>query len=179
VPAVPQRLLQTPTLLRGLVTCAIAALLVSAGCRELPNPETDEVTRVLRIFDRIQRPGGQDLPVEKYVGWSAQRDSGKHPGVDLTEQLQGLTDAQRGLIEQIKRIRTTSDAGLVVLDAYLAAHIAAHKGMEEVLAGRRLTQTAREKAGDASVQAAYASLRQARTQRRELEQRLGVVLDSK
>ncbi|MFT7625271.1 MAG: hypothetical protein ACI9WU_004462, partial [Myxococcota bacterium] len=36
-----------------------------------------------------------------------------------------------------------------------------------------------EKAGDASVQAAYASLRQARTQRRELEQRLGVVLDSK
>ena len=154
----------------------LVVLVGHGGFPDLPNPVTDEVARVLRLFDRMQRPSGQDLPIERYFAWEAQRDAGSLPRELLSENLQGLVDVQRAMVVQIKRIRTTSDAALSILDAYLGAHIRTHQAMEEVLAGRRLGDAAREKVGEERVKAAYDELRRARALRADVEKRLGVQL---
>lgn len=146
----------------------------SGGCKRLPNPETDEVSRVMRTFDRLHRPDGHDLPLERYFAWAANRDAGLRPASDMTEELQALANDQRSLVVRIRGIRTTSSDALSILEGYLGAHIDAHLAMEEVLVGRRLGDPMRAEKGEAAVKAALDKLRVARENRKAIEAKLGI-----
>jgi len=154
----------------------LAVLCLSFGCKELPNPETDEVARMLRYFDSVQRPDGQDLPLERFFAWTAERDAGARPADVMTEDLQVLVDQQRLLVARIKRIRTTSKDGLAVLEAYLGAHIDGHRALEQVLNARRLGDAAGVSRGEKAIRTAFTALRGARAVRTEVTERLGVQL---
>lgn len=144
-------------------------------CRRLPNPDSDELTRVLRRFDRLHRPTGADLPVERYFAWAAERDAGLLPEGDATEALQRLVDEQLALVRRIEGIGPTTGEALSVVEGYLKAHAEAHRAMEEVLAGRRLGDRGRVQAAEKALRESLNSLRAARVHRHDAEVRLGLV----
>ncbi len=153
------------------------ALLLAAsvcGCKRLPNPDADEVARALMHLDRAHRPAGEDLPIERYFAWVAEKDAGKLAAADHTARLARLCDDQKALVERLEALRTRSDDALLVLEAYLGAHVKAHHGMEEVLLARKGGDPARAAQAEAEVRAAMEDLQAARRKRAEVEARYEV-----
>ncbi len=171
-------LVQRGRVVRALTMLTAAALLAAGGCKKLPNPETDEVSRNLRSFDDVHRPNGTDLPLERYFAWSAERDAGARPADDLTLELQLLVDPQRVLVARVKRIKTTSKEALSILEAYLGAHIDGHRALEDVLASRRLGDPQGVARGEGAVRGTFKALRRARSMRQEVASRLGVQIEA-
>lgn len=153
---------------------ACMALCLFGSCKRLPNPETDEVSRMLRHFDRAQRPGGQDVPLERYFAWASERDAGTVAPTELAERLQLLVNQQRDLIARVRRLRTNSRDGLAILEAYLGAHIDGERAMDEVLAAYRLGNAEAVQLHESSVGAALTRFRGAQKLRAEVTKRLGV-----
>ncbi len=149
-------------MLRMLLIVGAALLVTSTGCKRLPNPETDEVARMLRYLDETHRPDGGDLPVERYFAWESKRDAGTRPNDELTAGLQKLVDQQLLLVKRLRRLRTSSENGQAIIDAYLGAHEAAHLAMEDTLWARRMSDWVLEERVRAGVVVAMGRLRKAR-----------------
>jgi len=162
--------------LRHSLTLLLVVTAALVSCKRLPNPEADEVSRVIRAFDRAHRPNGGDLPLERFFAWAAHRDAGQLPPDDLNAQLQALANEQVALIKRIRNIQTTSDEALAILNAYLIAHTDGSQAMEEVLNARRLGDPRREERGEAAARNAMSRLQDARSRREATLKRLGVSL---
>ena len=154
--------------------CCVVVLAAWSGCKSIPDPAADEVTRVLRHFDTAQRPDNADLPIERYFAWAARRDAGVKAPEDIRAELRNIVDEQVALQKRTSRILTHSPDAQSILDAYREAHKEGHQAMEEVLAALRLGDTDRARSGDALVRRAMDKLRQARAHRDEVAVRMGL-----
>lgn len=149
------------------------------GCKKLPNPETDEVTRMLWAFDALHRPGGRDLPVERYWAWASQRAGGLSAPDKALVDLQRLVDEQMVIVKKIRAMSVRSDHGLRILGAYLAPHVRGHEALEEALAGTRMKDPQRVAQAERDLQAVLDQLRAAREVRKAITVRLGLPVEAK
>jgi hypothetical protein len=167
----------------GPVTHAIRSLLLvllvstpmfCGGCRDLPNPDADALARTLRRLDAAQRPNGEDLPVERFVAWTAERDAGLRAPPTLVDELRGIVDLQRALVKRLETVEATTEEAKALLKAYVDAHAAIHMGMETSFEGLRLSNGDDVRSGDARVKQGLDALRSARTLRKRLSDTLEV-----
>ena len=144
------------------------------GCKKLPNPETDEVARMLWTFDSLHRPDGRDLPVERYWAWASKRAGGVNAPDQALAELQLLVDEQMNLVKGIRGMSVRSDHGLRILEAYLVPHVRGHEALEEALAGTRMKDPERVALAEKELKAVLDQLRAAREVRNAITRRLGV-----
>lgn len=157
-----------------LLALLVSFPMVHAGCRDLPNPDADALARTLRRLDAAQRPNGEDLPVERFVAWTAERDAGLRAPPTLVDELRGIVDLQRTLVKRLETVEATTDEAKALLKAYVDAHSAIHLGMETSFEGLRLSSGDDVRSGDARVKQGLDALRSARTLRKRLSETLEI-----
>ncbi len=147
---------------------------LGAGCRDLPNPDADAMARTLRRLDAAQRPNGEDLPVERFVAWTAERDAGLRAAPALVDEMRGIVDLQRALVKRLETVEATTEEAKALLKAYSDAHQTIHLGMETSFEGLRLANGDALRSGDARVRQGLDSLRSARKLRLRLSEILEI-----
>ncbi len=144
------------------------------GCKGLPSSDVDDLSRTLRKLDAAQRPNGEDLPIERFVAWTASRDSGRVPNDQLDVTLRALIDEQFALLARLRDVPGPTQEAREIVAAYVKSHTAMHEGMEETLAGRRLGDAMRAHSGEAQATGGLDAIRAARTLRKARCEMLGV-----
>ena len=159
-----------------LPVLALLALfvVVAPGCKSLPNADVDDLSRSLRKLDAAQRPNGEDLPVERFFAWTADRDAGLRAPDDLDIGLRAIIEEQRALGKRLTLVPTPTPESREIVKAYRNAHDLSHLGMEEVLAGRRLGDPGRVQVGERQARAVLEALRAARAVRKARCEMIGL-----
>ena len=169
---------QRERVLRTLFLAIVLLLgsVVLLGCRQLPDTDVDDATRVLRRLDQIQRPTGGDLPVERFLAWNIERRTGERAAEDQASKLHSLVDEQKRLLDELRGLRVQLARVRNVLSAYVDGHSAAYHAMEEARAAHRLADPVRLEHAEEAAKRALQQLRKAQSERELTCNALGIVL---
>ena len=144
------------------------------ACKSAPQPEVDEIARVLRHIDRIERSAGKELPIERFFAWSSARQAHLRPRADARAALERLVDDEWYLLRELRRIETPSVDAYRILEAVLDAHQASRTAMARALEGIRLGDEGLVTQAEEEARRALEAHRKARALRREVTRRWDV-----
>ncbi len=143
------------------------------SCQSIPNPEADGFIRSMRELDRAQRPEGQDLPMERFVAWQTQRDTGSLSPPELQQALELLASETAQIVQRIDAIKPRTTLARDVIAGYRISHESARLGFEDLIDDMRLNTAGSTVRGENRVRTAIAAIRQVRQRRRAVEVQFG------
>ena len=143
------------------------------GCKSIPNPEADGFIRSMRELDRAQRPQGQDLPMERFIAWQTQRDTGSLSPPELQRALERLATETAQIVQRIDAIKPRTTLARDVIAGYRTSHESARLGFEDLIDDMRLHTVGNTVRGESRVRTAITTIRQVRQQRRAVEAQFG------